>query len=62
MKQATIYNFARMCKKHKDCRNCPLYIDVNGMNIMCLDFVGDYPDKANEIILKWCKKHPVKTR
>ena len=25
-------------------------------------FVVTYPDKANEIILKWCEEHPIKTR
>ena len=62
MKKTTIYDYARMCTKHKDCRNCPLSVDVNRMNIACLDLVRDYPNKANEIILKWCEEHPVETR
>ena len=60
--KATIYDYARMCKAHKDCKFCPLSCDVNGMAISCLDMIRDYPDKANEIILKWCKGHPKKTR
>lgn len=62
MKKATIYDYVRMCKNHKGCRGCLLSVDVNGMNIACLDLVRDYPGKANEIILKWCKEHPIKTR
>ena len=62
MKKATIYDFARMCKKHKRCRGCPLSFDVNVMNIGCLDLIRDYPDKANEIILKWWEERPVETR
>lgn len=62
MKKATICDYARMCKNHKDCRSCLLSVDINEMSIACLDLVKDYPDKANEIILKWCEEHPVKTR
>lgn len=62
MEKATIYDYARMCKNHKECRGCPLSVVVNGMNIACLDLFRDYPDKANEIILKWCEEHPVETR
>ena len=51
-----------MCKNHKECRDCLLSADVNGMSIACLCLVRNYPDKANEIILKWCKEHPIKTR
>lgn len=60
--KATIYDYVRMCKNHKGCRGCLLSVDVNGMNIACLDLVRGCPDKANGIILKWCKEHPIKTR
>lgn len=60
--KATIYDYVRTCRAHKNCKFCPLGCDVNGMGIACLDLVRYYPDKANEIILKWCKEHPVKTR
>ena len=62
MEKATIYDYVRMCKKHKECRGCPLSVDVNGMNIACLDLVKEYTNKANEIILNWCEEHPIKTR
>lgn len=59
MKKATIYEFARMCKEnvHK-CKNCPMW------NYKCTIFTMDSADidKANEIILKWCEEHPIKTR
>lgn len=60
--KATIFDYARMCKKHKNCRGCPLSIALNGMKVVCLDLIKEYTDKANEIILKWCKEHPVETR
>ena len=59
MEKATIYEFARMCKAnvHK-CENCPMW------NYKCVVFTMSNTDvdKANEIILKWCKEHPVETR
>lgn len=58
--KATIFDYLRMCKEHKDCKGCPLFVTINGMKVTCLDF--NYPDKANEIILNWCKEHPVETR
>lgn len=63
MKKATIYNFSRVCRAHtKKCENCPMSADNNGADELCLNLVTKYPDKANEIILKWCEEHPVKTR
>ena len=62
MKKATIYDYARMCKEHKDCKFCLLSCDVNEMGVSCLDMIREYPDEANEIILNWCKEHPVETR
>ena len=59
---ATIFDYARMCKKHKNCRGCPLSIALNGIKFVCLDLIKEYTDKANEIILNWCKEHPVETR
>lgn len=61
MKKATIDDYARMCKTYVDCTNCPLnYEKTHGG--ACNIFMGKNPDKANEIILKWCKEHPIKTR
>ncbi len=59
MKKATIYNFSRLCRAQKNkCENCPMSADNNGADKFCLTLVTKYPDKANEIILKWCKEHP----
>lgn len=57
--KATIFDYARMCNAHSDCGICP----IQGMSL-CVRYsrgVGDI-DKANEIILNWCKTHPAKTR
>ena len=59
MERATIYDFARMCKTNiHNCENCPMW------NYNCTVSTMDSTDvdKANEIILKWCKEHPIKTR
>ena len=62
-KQATIYDFARMCKGNNgECKYCPLGSSNNKKGITCDQITRKYPDKANEIILKWCEEHPVKTR
>ena len=53
--KATIFDYARMCKGYKGtCIDCPLD--------PCTDAIIDSTDKANEIILNWCKEHPVETR
>lgn len=62
MEKATIYDYARMCRTVKTCENCPLCAKYNGTNLSCDDLLIRNPDKANEIILKWCKEHPIKTR
>ena len=54
-KTATIYDYARLCKKYVNCDDCSL-----GRN--CNILIKTNPDTANEIILNWCKEHPVKTR
>lgn len=63
MENATIYDYARMCKGNNgECKYCPLGFNNNGKSINCDYKVRAYPDKANEIILNWCKEHPIETR
>ena len=67
MEKATIFDYVRMCSApiydtYSECRNCPLSSYNNYLGEPCGNFLRDHPDKANEIILKWCKEHPVKTR
>ncbi len=63
MKTATIEDFARMCNKMcPKCEECPLALKNNGKRGYCYDLVRRSPDKASEIILKWCEEHPIKTR
>ena len=59
--KATIYDLWRMCKYFKgNCIDCPLYGKI------CVLKLNTYSrksiDEANEILLNWCKEHPVKTR
>ncbi len=61
MEKATIYDYARMCKFYGECNNCPFNYEKTHCGT-CNIFMGKHPDKANEIILKWCKEHPVETR
>ena len=60
--KATIFDYMRVCKNQKSCGTCPLGCRANGMNVTCVTLVRCYSDKANEIILKWCEEHPIKTR
>lgn len=60
--KATIFDYARVCKNQKSCKDCPISITVDGMYVSCLELVRKYPYRANEIMLKWCKEHPIKTR
>ena len=62
MEKATIYDYARMCNSYDVCNECPLYHRNCGIKKGCDDILIDEPDKANEIILKWCKEHPTKIR
>ena len=63
MNKATIYDFARMCNNFNfDCSECPLHLSGRGMCYDCGEFIIDLTDKANEIILNWCKEHPATTR
>lgn len=61
--KATIFDYARMCiTENKYCRECSLSELNTNKNLYCAEYLLKYPDKANEIILNWCKEHPVKTR
>ncbi len=62
MEEATIFDYARMCKTVGDCAGCPMSLSNNGTNEFCCTLLHCHPDKANEIILNWCKEHPVETR
>lgn len=61
MEKATIYDYARMCKFYGECNNCPFNYEKTHCGT-CNIFMGKHPDKANEIILKWCEEHPIETR
>lgn len=60
MEKATIYDFARMCRKYHytNCQSCPMWDERCNLRMMN----DAHLDKANEIILNWCKEHPIKTR
>lgn len=62
MEKATIYDYARICKPYDDCKKCPIGSRNNSVGIPCDYLIRTHPDKANEIILKWCEEHPVETR
>ena len=61
MEEATIKDYARMCRAN-ECEDCIFRTSGKRENEGCADFIISNPDKANEIILKWIKEHPIKTR
>lgn len=61
-KEATIFDYARMCKDMKECKDCPLGVHKTRTGMACGNLIREIPDKTNEIILNWCKEHPVETR
>lgn len=53
-KEATIYDYARMCKTIGDnCKDCPL----DNFAVSCTELIRKSPDKASEIIRKWCDEN-----
>lgn len=61
--KASVYDFARLCKANNSCLYCPLGIVNTEVNTQhCAEFISVHTDKANEIILNWCKEHPIETR
>ena len=60
-KNATIFDYARMCNKI-DCDKCKLNESNNGRYVHCEHFVMTYTEEANDIILEWTKAHPVRTQ
>ena len=61
MENATIFDYERMCRTN-DCESCPFKLSGKGEDVGCADFIIANTNKANEIILKWCEEHPIKTR
>ena len=62
MEKATIYDYVRMCNGlNEKCYECKLY-DECRVGYNCTWVLRNCTDRANDIILKWCKEHPVKTR
>lgn len=61
--KATIFDYARVCKHYGCyCEDCPLGSENTEAYCYCDELVVEEPAKANEIILNWCKEHPVETR
>lgn len=69
-RKATIFDIARFYEDHNcskpgmgaKCEKCEISSYNNNIGLYCTDFVNKHPDKANEIILKWCDEHPLPTR
>ena len=45
-----------------NCEKCGLSYANNGMRANCIGLFGECPEKAVEIVERWAKEHPRKTR
>lgn len=52
----------RMCKMQKICNGCPLRNNGTCIAGLCDDGLCDEAEKAVQIVEKWAKDNPVKTR
>lgn len=51
----------RLCRSMKDCTQCVMSCDYNGIGCNCIEFFRLHPKDAEAIIMKWAKEHPVMT-
>ena len=53
----------RMCKSYSGCTDaCLLRKPMYENGLTCLGYCFKYPEKAVDIVEKWSKEHPAKTR
>ena len=54
--------FYRMCGKYKDCTGCPVKSIRAEKQLSCYGFQHRFPIQVVNIVEKWSKEHPQKTR
>lgn len=52
----------RMCYSSAACDSCRLRAEAAKAHEMCGEYVENHPEKAVEIVERWAKEHPQKTR
>lgn len=56
---------SRMCSSYdSQCNGCPIAIEIKrkGEHLDCYGFIKLYIEEVAEVVEKWDKEHPVKTR
>lgn len=53
--------YKRICNSTTECTDCPLDSDNNGIQQPCRYLIRDYPEKAEFLLKKWAKEHPIET-
>lgn len=56
--EATMYDFKRLCNFYDSCNNCPLGVFIDESSCPHFNKIKE----VNDIILKWVKTHPKKTK
>lgn len=61
--QEIVRTWRRMCDYYDHCCNCPFGLKNDGAPVGCAEFITatQYSKRAEQIILKWEKAHPVET-
>lgn len=60
MKNATVFDFVRMCKTVKACEHCPIAQTIT-VCCDCLSTVLEKTEEVNDIVVRWCEEHSAKT-
>lgn len=61
--QKVVKERKRMCEQYALCKYCPLgeLQEHDNGNAMCRSLAFEYPEKAEQIILKWAGEYPIAT-
>lgn len=57
----TVKVIGRICNSVCDCSECPIGKAKDGLELLCLPFMCRYPEKTEELVMKWAEDHPVMT-
>lgn len=55
-------DFYRMCGQYNGCAGCPLQLTSAKKQLSCHEFQRRLPNRVVNIVEKWSKEHPQKTR
>ncbi len=57
-----LVHLGRMCEKHPLCKDCPIQNPRKKYHYSCISFISRKPADVVEVVEKWARENPVKTR